>query len=107
MLLNLFMRSTRRSACHPFHPRFWLLTALSLGFGARAFANPQGLTVQSGTATTSTSGSQLNINTSQNATLNWQTFNVGNGETTTFHQPSINSVVWNQINDQNPDRKST
>ncbi len=79
-----------------------LALTVSLVTASRAFANPQGMTVQSGSATASSSGPQLNITTSQNATLNWQSFNIGAGETTTFHQPTPGSVVWNQINDQNP-----
>lgn len=67
-----------------------------------AQANPQGMTVQSGVATATVSGSQLNIHTSQNAVLNWQSFNIAPGETTRFHQPGPSSVVWNQIQDQNP-----
>lgn len=65
-------------------------------------ANPQGLTVQSGTATTVVNGNQLTITASHNAFLNWQSFNIGAGQTTTFIQPSATSVVWNRINDANP-----
>lgn len=75
---------------------------LMLGAAFRASANPQGMTVTSGTATSTSSGSQLNITTSQNVTLNWQSFNIGAGETTTFHQPNNYSVAVNQINDANP-----
>jgi len=85
--------------------KFWrrVLTAL-LGVLAvpEARANPQGLTVQSGTASATVNGSQLNVTVSGNAFLNWQSFNIGAGETTTFLQPSSTSVVWNRINDQNP-----
>ncbi len=71
---------------------------LSLG----ALANPVGLTVQSGSATAVPKGAQLNVTASQNAFLNWRSFNIAPGETTSFIQPSAASVVWNQINDQNP-----
>jgi filamentous hemagglutinin family protein len=67
-----------------------------------ALANPTGMTVASGTATASQSGPQLTITTSQNAFLNWQTFNIAAGETTIFQQPSAQSVVWNRVNDPNP-----
>jgi filamentous hemagglutinin family protein len=76
------------------------LFAFALALGA--LANPVGMTVQNGTATTSVSGSLLNVTASQNAVLNWQSFNIGAGETTTFQQPSASSIVWNRINDQNP-----
>ena len=61
-------------------------------------ANPTGGTVVQGTATFNSSGSQMTINTSAQTLINWQSFNIGVGETTTFVQPSSSSVVWNQIN---------
>ncbi|MGP8021906.1 MAG: filamentous hemagglutinin N-terminal domain-containing protein, partial [Limisphaerales bacterium] len=65
-------------------------------------ANPTGGTVTQGSATFSSSGSQFTINqTSANAFINWQTFNIAGGETTTFNQPSSSSVTWNYINDPN------
>ena len=36
--------------------------------------------------------------TAQQAILNWQSFNIGAGETTIFNQPSATSIVWNRIN---------
>ncbi len=75
---------------------------LAFGFGANILANPTGLTVGHGSATVRQSGSQLTVTASQNAFLNWQSFNIAAGETTTFKQPSASSIVWNRINDQNP-----
>ena len=74
---------------------------LMLGASMNALANPHGMTVQSGSATAVTAGSQLTITTSQNAFLNWQSFNIGSGETTIFNQPSAYSVVVNNIHDAN------
>jgi filamentous hemagglutinin family protein len=69
----------------------------------RIHANPTGGTVAQGAATFNSSGSQFTVNqASANAFINWQSFNIGAGETTTFVQPSSTSVVWNQINDVNP-----
>jgi len=66
-------------------------------------ANPTGGSVTQGAATFNTAGSQFTVNqTSANAFINWQSFNIGAGETTTFVQPSSSSVAWNQINDANP-----
>jgi filamentous hemagglutinin family protein len=65
-------------------------------------ANPGGPTVSQGSASFSSQGSQLTIQTSDRASINWQSFNIGIGQTTTFLQPSSSSVVWNQINDPNP-----
>ncbi len=66
-----------------------------------ADANPTGGTVTQGSATFSSAGNAFNINqTSANAIISWQSFNVGAGETTTFNQPTASSVTWNQINNQ-------
>jgi len=73
-----------------------------LGFGGQVSANPTGMTVVSGRASAQQSGSQLTVTTSQNASLNWRTFNIGAGETTVFNQPNSWSLVVNRITDQNP-----
>ena len=66
-------------------------------------ANPTGGTVTQGAATFTTSGSQFTINQSSgSAFINWQSFNIGAGETTTFVQPSASAVAWNQINGASP-----
>ena len=83
----------------PFRRRL-LAGAMIFAFTFRALANPAGMTVASGTATAQTSGSQLNITTSQRAFLNWQSFNIAAGERTVFNQPNAYSVVVNQINGQ-------
>ena len=66
------------------------------------FANPTGMTIVSGSAAAQQNGSQLNITTSQSAFLNWSSFNIQAGETTTFIQPSANSVVLNEIGGASP-----
>ena len=67
-------------------------------------ANPTGGVVSQGSATITGAGTALTtINqTTANTFINWSTFNIGVGETTTFNQPSASSVAWNQINDANP-----
>jgi filamentous hemagglutinin family protein len=82
--------------------RRYVTGGLILGVAVNVLANPTGMTVQSGSATATTSGSQVTITTSQNAFLNWQSFNIGSGETTIFNQPSASSIVMNHINDINP-----
>lgn len=67
-----------------------------------AWANPAGLSVQSGTASAVINGSQLQVTASHHAFLNWQSFNIAPGETTRFVQPSATSFVWNQIHDASP-----
>ncbi|HVU26355.1 MAG TPA: filamentous hemagglutinin N-terminal domain-containing protein, partial [Verrucomicrobiae bacterium] len=65
-------------------------------------AKPTGGVVSQGAASFNSSGPQLTINqTSGNTFINWQTFNIGSGETVTFNQPSSTSVAWNFINDPN------
>lgn len=80
-----------------------VLTGLLIsGFAVNALANPTGMTVGRGAASFHQSGSQVTVTASQNAFLNWSSFNIAAGETTTFVQPSASSIVWNRINDQNP-----
>ena len=81
--------------------RWTLALGLLLLHSPTSFTAPAGMTVQSGSATVSYNGPQLNITASHNAFLNWSSFNIAPGETTTFIQPSSSSVVWNRINDQN------
>jgi filamentous hemagglutinin family protein len=79
-----------------------LLCLSVLWTASDSLANPQGLTISSGTASVTVNGNQYDITVSHNAFLNWQSFNIAAGETTTFHQPSAASIVWNRINDPNP-----
>ena len=65
-------------------------------------SNPVGGTVSQGTASFTSQGSHLTVQSSDRAFINWQSFNIGHGETTSFVQPSSSSLVWNQIHDQNP-----
>ena len=69
-----------------------ILSGLALGvapfFVAEqvAFANPLGGVVAAGTATISQSGATLTINqTSSRAVINWGSFNISAGESTSFH----------------------
>ena len=80
-----------------------VLAGLMAGIAAGpAWAGPQGMTVQAGTVSAARTGANLDITASHNAVINWASFNIGAGETTTFHQPSAVSVVWNRILDANP-----
>jgi fibronectin-binding autotransporter adhesin len=73
---------------------------LAVGAQTAAFSNPAGGQVTSGQATITQSGSNTTINqTSNQAILNWQSFNIGAGEKTSFHQPT-NGVALNRINPQ-------
>src|SRR5882724_4158853 len=80
----------------------WLIATICALNALSVCANPRGGSVAQGTATITASGPNLTIKTSDRAFINWQTFNIAVGETTTFIQPSASSVVWNNINDPNP-----
>ena len=81
-----------------FRQSIWFAVLMFLtGRASQAFANPTGLTVSSGHATAQQLGAQLNVTVSQLAILNWQSFNIAAGETTTFLQPSAGSIVFNII----------
>jgi filamentous hemagglutinin family protein len=58
--------------------------------------------VSAGQATATQSGTKLTVNqTSGNATLNWQSFNISANGVVQFVQPGASSVALNQINDAN------
>jgi filamentous hemagglutinin family protein len=89
-------RNPREKALLVFIP-LWLIAA-----GGTGRANPQGLTVVSGTAHSVQQGNSLQITTSQNALLQWNSFNIAPGQTTVFREPSTTAIVFNNINDANP-----
>jgi len=65
-----------------------------------ALANPQGGVVSNGSATIQQSpGSTVIQQNSQQAIINWQSFNIGSGETTHFQQPT-GGVALNRVNPQ-------
>ena len=85
------------------HSPYWLAALLlTVGRATDVEANPTGLSVGSGSASLQQLGAQLNINVSSAAVLNWQSFNIGAGETTRFIQPAQNSVVLNLIGGASP-----
>ncbi|MFO0708101.1 MAG: filamentous hemagglutinin N-terminal domain-containing protein, partial [Nitrospira sp.] len=73
-------------------------------FAPVVLANPSGPTVVGGSATVSGLGtSHVTINqTTNQAIINWQSFNIGSSEVTQFVQPSASSVALNRIFDHNP-----
>ena len=87
--------------------RRWLRAALMLALPGvvsqwPVAANPSHPVVTKGAASFSTQGPQLTIHTTGNALINWSSFNIGTGQSTTFVEPSATSVVWNHISDPNP-----
>src|SRR2546423_1521132 len=79
----------------------WLIAGSLAILCPSGSANPVGLTVSRGSASASQNGSKFNVQASSGAVLNWRSFNIQKGESTTFIQPSPTSVVWNRILDPN------
>jgi len=74
-----------------------IAVALSLSAGI-AQAGPTGGQVTGGSGTISQSGSTTTIQqTSQNLSLNWQTFNIGAQQTVDFVQPNATAIAVNRI----------
>jgi filamentous hemagglutinin family protein len=74
-------------------------TALMPLSASLALANPLGGQVVGGTATISTpNASTVTVTqTSPSAIINWNTFNIGAGQTTQFIQPGASSVVLDRV----------
>ncbi len=58
--------------------------------------------VASGTTIINTVGNTTTINTSDRAVIDWVRFNVGVGETLTFVQPAVTSIVLNRVTGNEP-----
>src|SRR5262245_27444582 len=80
------------------------LVALAVAscFAAPALGNPTGANVVRGTAAIHQAGNLLQITTSRNAIINWQSFSIGANEVTRFLQQSSSSAVLNRVTTQNP-----
>ena len=71
--------------------------------GAAAYAAPVGGVVTAGAATIGGVPGSVVINqSSQNAAINWQSFNVASGESVRFVQPNSNSVALNRVIGSDP-----
>jgi len=87
----------RRVLTHPLE--FTLALVLALTPLGGAYANPQGGQVVGGQATIQGQGTKtVTVNQqSQNAIINWNTFNIAAGELTQFNQPNANAIVLNRV----------
>jgi filamentous hemagglutinin family protein len=75
-----------------------LAISVALSFGGNAIALPAGGVVAAGGASISTVAGSTTINQStQNAAINWQSFNISSGEAVRFVQPNSNSVILNRV----------
>lgn len=74
------------------------LAGLALAVASSAYALPTGANVVAGAAAVAGTPGALTITqTSQNAAINWQTFNIGQGEAVTFAQPNASAIVLNRV----------
>ena len=75
-----------------------LALSLLLSFGASVYALPVGGVVAAGAASISSGAGSTTINQStQNAALNWQSFNIAAGEAVRLVQPNSSSVILNRV----------
>ncbi|GAC1319685.1 MAG: GLUG motif-containing protein [Collimonas sp.] len=75
-----------------------LAISLMMAFGANVYAQPAGGVVTAGGASISSSAGHTTINQSTpNAVISWQSFNIGPGETVRFVQPNSSSVALNRV----------
>jgi filamentous hemagglutinin family protein len=97
MIMKKFLRlrtASRYPACK--HSLIFLATIAMMN---TAMANPAGGVVTSGSATISSSGNSTVIQQgSQQAIINWNSFNIQSGEKTQFVQPNSSAVALNRIN---------
>jgi filamentous hemagglutinin family protein len=72
-------------------------------FALSPTAQPTGGQVTSGAANISQTPTQTTINqSSQNAAINWQSYNVGSAHTVQYNDPSSTSVTFNRVTGANP-----
>ena len=85
----------------------YLMLFCSLGFvllpTSYVWANPAGEQVVGGAATFQRDGNKLTVNqATDRLAVNWQSFNIGAGESTHFNMPSSTSAALNRVIGGNP-----
>jgi filamentous hemagglutinin family protein len=76
---------------------------MAMGAPLAANALPTGGTLVAGQAALSQTANTLNVvQTSKNAILNWNTFNIGAGATVNFQQPNATSATLNRVTTNDP-----
>lgn len=71
--------------------------AIAVFLSPLALANPVGPTVVNGAATVVNNGNTMTVTNTPGAILNWQQFNIGQGQVTQFNQQSAQSSVLNRV----------
>ena len=85
----------------------YLMLFCALGFvllpNSYVWANPAGEQVVGGAATFQRDGNKLTVNqATDRLAVNWQSFNIGAGESTHFNMPSSTSAALNRVIGGNP-----
>jgi filamentous hemagglutinin family protein len=77
--------------------------ALALSCGSASYASPKGATVVTGNASVNSEAGRTTIHqTTQNAALTWQSFDIGVNESVSFLQPNSHSVALNRVLGSDP-----
>ncbi|NBT48674.1 MAG: filamentous hemagglutinin N-terminal domain-containing protein, partial [Actinobacteria bacterium] len=95
----------RSSSPHLFARYLMLFSALGVIFLPTSYvwANPVGEQVVGGAATFQRDGNKLTVNqATDRMAVNWQSFNIGAGESTHFNMPSSTSAALNRVIGGNP-----
>jgi filamentous hemagglutinin family protein len=80
-----------------------LAVSVMLAFGTNALAQPTGGVVAAGAASIITGATSTTINqTTQNAVINWQRFNIATGQSVHFVEPNSSSIALNRVLGSNP-----
>lgn len=75
-----------------------LAASVMLGCGFNVYALPTGGSVAAGSASIAESpGSTTVTQTSQNVSINWQSFNIGQSEAVNFAQPNSSAIALNRV----------
>ncbi|MES2295946.1 MAG: filamentous hemagglutinin N-terminal domain-containing protein [Pseudomonadota bacterium] len=90
------------TANHPLRRK--LLPVLLLAAFSAAEANPNAPVVVNGSATFNQQGNVFSITNTPNTIINWQSFNINEGEITRFIQQNADSSVLNRILGQDPSK---
>jgi filamentous hemagglutinin family protein len=83
--------------------RVLVISLLAVSFNANVYALPQDGNVAAGAASISNGADSMTINQSTaNAAINWQSFNIAPGEAVKFVQPNSSSVTLNRVMGADP-----
>ncbi|MFI4940870.1 MAG: filamentous hemagglutinin N-terminal domain-containing protein, partial [Burkholderiales bacterium] len=79
------------------------VAAALMGGAAGTYALPVGGQVSSGSGAMAQNGTTLTVNqSSQNLSLNWQSFNIAGNETVNFMQPNASAIALNRVLGSDP-----